>query len=287
MRKIAIAVMLIVGVFGLVACSSGNSEVVVKTNAGDISKEDFYEKLKEQAGEQILQEMVTIKILEDKFTVEDEDVNEQVDTVKDQLGDQFEMWLAEQGISDEETFRDLIRVNLLFDEAVYGDVEISDEEIEQFYARIIEEVEAEHILVEDEELANEIKEKLENGEDFAELAKEYSTDPGSAEEGGSVGVIPLGQFEEAFEDAAYALDVDEISDPVESSHGFHIIKVTDKRDISEEIGSLEDNKTGIISNLRQEKVDPTEAQAIITKLIDEAKVDIKISEYEDLFKTEG
>jgi len=287
MKKIVITVMFTVGLLGLVACSSDNSEVVVKTNVGDISKEEYYEALKERVGEQVLQEIVTIKILEDKYTVDDEDVDEEVNTAKEQLGDQFEMWLNSQGYQDEDAFRELVRVNLLFDEAVYGEVEISDEEIQQYYDRLSEEVEAEHILVEDEELANEIKDKLENGEDFAELAKEHSTDPGSAEEGGKLGVIPLDQFVPEFEDAAYALDVDVISDPIKSEHGYHIIKVTDKHDVSEEIGSLEDNKTRIVSTLRTKKVDPTEAQAKITELIDNAKVDIKISEFEDLFKTEG
>lgn len=150
-----------------------------------------------------------------------------------------------------------------------------------------EEVEAEHILVEDEELANEIKEKLDNGEDFAELATEHSTDPGSAAEGGSLGVIPVGQFVPEFEDAAYTLDIDVISDPIKSDHGFHIIRVTDKRDVTEEIGSLEDNKAAIISSIRSTKIDPTEAQAKLTQVIDDAKVDIKISGFEDLFKTEG
>lgn len=286
MKKIVTAIMLTVGVFGLVACSSDDSEVVVQTNVGDISKDEFYDELRERTGEQVLQEMITIKILEEKFSIDEGAVDEQIDTMKDQLGEQFEM-LVQQEYGDEETFRELLRVNLLFDEAVYGEIEISDEEIEDFYARITAEVEAEHILVEDEELANEMIEKLNDGEDFAELAKENSTDPGSAENGGALGVIQIGQMVPEFEDAVYELDVDEISEPVETTHGFHVIRVTEKRDISEEIGSLEDNKTGIISTLRQEKVDPTEAQAKITELIDEAEVDIKISEYEDLFNVEG
>lgn len=287
MKKLTIAVIFTVGILGLVACSSGNSEVVVKTNAGDISKEEFYEELKDLAGEQVLERMVMTKVLNDKFTIDDKEIDKQVDPAKEQLGEQFEMWLNSQGYSDEESYREFIRLNLLVEEAAYGDIEVSDEEIEQQYARISEEVEAEHILVEDEELANEIKEKLDNGEDFAELATEHSTDPGSAAEGGSLGVIPVGQFVPEFEDAVYTLDIDIISDPIKSDHGFHIIRVTDKRDITEEIGSLEDNKAAIISSIRSTKIDPTEAQAKLTKVIDDAKVDIKISEYEDLFKTEG
>src|SRR5690625_37712 len=287
MKRLVITVMFTVAILGLVACSSGDSEVVVKTNVGDISKEEFYDALKDRVGEQVLQEIVTIKVLEDKYTVDDKDVDEEVDTAKEQLGEQFDMWLTSQGYQDEDAFRELVRVNLLFDEAVYGEVEVSEEEIQEYYDRLSEEVEAEHILVEDEELANEIKDKLDDGEDFAELAKEYSTDPGSAEEGGKLGVVPIGEFVPEFEDAVYTLDVDAISDPVQSDHGYHIIKVTDKRDVSEEVGSLEDNETTIISTLRQQKVDPTEAQAKIQELIEDAKVDIKISEYEDLFKVEG
>lgn len=286
MRKIVIAVMLAVGILGLVACSSGNSEVVVKTNVGDISKEEFYDKLKEQVGEQVLQEMVTIKVLEDKFTVDDKEVDEQVDEAKEQLGEQFEMWLTSQGYGDEEAFRELIRVNLLFDEAIYGDVEISDEEVSERYDRMKTEIEAQHILVEDEELANEIKEKIDAGEDFAELAKEHSTD-GSAEQGGDLGYFSAGKMVAEFEDAAYSMDVDTISDPVKSQWGYHIIKVNDKREVEAEIGSFEDMEESIRQELKMQKVPATEAQAIITQLIDDAKVDVKISEYEDLFQVEG
>src|SRR5699024_12477604 len=96
MKRIVIAVMFTVAILGLVACSSGESEVVVKTNVGDISKEEFYDALKDRVGEQVLQEIVTIKILEDKYTVDDKDVDEEVDTAKEQLGEQFDMWRSEE-----------------------------------------------------------------------------------------------------------------------------------------------------------------------------------------------
>src|SRR5690625_1517206 len=139
MKRIVIAVMFTVAILGLVACSSGDSEVVVKTNVGDISKEEFYDALKDRVGEQVLQEIVTIKILEDKYTVDDKDVDEEVDTAKEQLGEQFDMWLTSQGYQDEDAFRELVRVNLLFDEAVYGEVEVSEEEIQEYYDRLSEE----------------------------------------------------------------------------------------------------------------------------------------------------
>lgn len=61
------------------------------------------------------------------------------------------------------------------------------------------------------------------------MAEEYSTDTASAANGGDLGWFGAGQMVAEFEEAAYALEVDEISDPVESQHGFHIIQVTDKK----------------------------------------------------------
>src|SRR5690625_572067 len=139
MKRIVIAVMFTVAIIGIVVFSYGDSEDVIKTNVDDISKEEFYDALKDRVGEQVLQEIVTIKILEDKYTVDDKDVDEEVDTAKEQLGEQFDMWLTSQGYQDEDAFRELVRVNLLFDEAVYGEVEVSEEEIQEYYDRLSEE----------------------------------------------------------------------------------------------------------------------------------------------------
>ncbi|OES43851.1 peptidylprolyl isomerase [Domibacillus iocasae] len=79
-----------------------------------------------------------------------------------------------------------------------------------------EKVEASHILIEDEETANEVIKKLEAGEDFAELAKEYSTDTASAENDGELGFFGTGEMTEEFETAAFAMKVGETSDPVKT-----------------------------------------------------------------------
>src|SRR5699024_10626435 len=158
-----------------------------------------------------------------------------------------------------------------------------DEEVEEYYNDIKVEKEARHILVEDPELAEDLKKQLDDGADFAELAKENSTDS-SAEEGGDIGYFSKdSNLVPEFLDTAYALDVDDISEPVESQFGFHIIQVTDSRE-KEDFASLEDMKKEISRTLKSEKVDQAEAQEKIQQILDDAEIDIKIEEFKDLFE---
>jgi len=108
---------------------------------------------------------------------------------------------------------------------------ISDADIKKFYddnVKPIPEVHARHILVETETQAKDIAKKLKAGEDFVKLAKENSKDPGSSD-GGDLGYITKDKVVAEFGDAAFKLDKGQISDPVKSQFGWHIIKVEDKR----------------------------------------------------------
>jgi parvulin-like peptidyl-prolyl isomerase len=88
-----------------------------------------------------------------------------------------------------------------------------------------EQVWARHILVQTAEEADAIYERLQNGEDFAELAKELSLDTGSGAVGGDLGWFGKGAMVAPFEEAAFSLEVGEISQPVQSDFGYHIIQV--------------------------------------------------------------
>jgi peptidyl-prolyl cis-trans isomerase C len=91
-----------------------------------------------------------------------------------------------------------------------------------------QEVHARHILVATEGEAKDIEAQLKNGADFATLAKEKSKDPGAAE-GGDLGYFTKDQMVPEFAEAAFKLDKGQISDPVKTQFGWHIIKVEDKR----------------------------------------------------------
>jgi peptidyl-prolyl cis-trans isomerase C len=92
-----------------------------------------------------------------------------------------------------------------------------------------EEVHARHILVETEDEAKAVLEELKKGANFADLAKSKSKDPGAAAEGGDLGFFTKDQMVPEFADAAFKLDKGQLSEPVKSPFGWHIIQVEEKR----------------------------------------------------------
>jgi hypothetical protein len=88
-----------------------------------------------------------------------------------------------------------------------------------------EQVHAAHILVATQQAADEARARIEAGEDFGDAAREVSTDPGTAANGGDLGWFPRGEMVPAFDEAAFSLPVGEISEPVATEFGWHLIKV--------------------------------------------------------------
>jgi peptidyl-prolyl cis-trans isomerase C len=115
-----------------------------------------------------------------------------------------------------------------------GKAAVTDEAMHKVYDDAVkqmppeEEVHARHILVATEDEAKAIEAELKKGADFATLAKEKSKDPGAAE-GGDLGYFTKDQMVPEFADVAFKLDKGQISDPVKTQFGWHIIKVEDKR----------------------------------------------------------
>lgn len=112
---------------------------------------------------------------------------------------------------------------------------VSEADAKKFYdqqvgsAKAQEEVRARHILVESEDLAKQLHARITKGEDFIALAKEHSKDPGSKDEGGDLGYFGKGQMVPVFEETAFGLKAGDVSAPVKSQFGWHIVKVEDRR----------------------------------------------------------
>lgn len=284
MKKLAMAALVTASALTLAACSSDDSEAVVETSAGNITKDEFYEELKDRYGEDVLTELVTVKVLEDKYEVTDKMVEQEIEKAKEQFGENFEMVLQQSGFASEEEYADVLYVSLLQEQALAEDIEVTDEEIEKRYDRSKVEIDAQHILVADEETAKEVKSKLDDGEDFGELAAEYSMD-GSAQDEGNLGYFTAGDMVAEFENAAYDMEAGDVSEPVETEHGFHIIKVNEKRDVEEDIGKLEDVKDDIRREIQISKMDMSQASAKIDSLIQESDVKVNIEDFKDLFES--
>lgn len=235
----------------------------------------------EAAIQQIMPQAVGIEIAkayarENNITVSDEDVNEEIETIKDQIFEQAQQ-AGEQDISREEAFNqaleqaefteEQLRADIKeqlplqkVQEQVSGDAQPSQEEIQAFYDEnkeiqftTPEQRCISHILFkkDQQQRAEEVKQELENGGDFAELAKEYSQDPGSKDKGGDLGCQPKGSFVPAFEDAAFSAEQGEIVGPVETEFGNHVIKV-DKVE-AEKAAPLEEVQPQIKEQLAQQE----------------------------------
>ena len=128
-----------------------------------------------------------------------------------------------------------------------------------------EEVKARHILVETEEEARDIKEKIARGEDFAEMAKKHSRDPGTKANGGLLGFFSQGQMVPAFEKAAFNADINDVSEPVQSRFGWHLILVEEKR--QKPLPKFDEVKDRILNGMIHQ-----EAQAVAKRLRDNAQI---------------
>ncbi|WP_313240235.1 SurA N-terminal domain-containing protein [Stutzerimonas kunmingensis] len=151
-------------------------------------------------------------------------------------------------------------------DSFFDQVEVSDEELQELYqkqiANLAEQRRAAHILIEtggelsdDEAKAkiDEIATRVKNGDDFAAVAKEASQDPGSANEGGDLGFSGPGVYDPAFEDALYALNEGEVSAPVKSEFGWHIIKLLGVQ--SPEVPAFESLKPQLVRELKAQQVE--------------------------------
>jgi peptidyl-prolyl cis-trans isomerase C len=252
-------------------------EFAEQSGFGDMSKDDPQY---QAAIQQIMPQLVGIEITkayaqEHNITVSDKEVDQEIEKIKEQVGEQarssgqdlsdqkaYEQALKQNNITEEQLRKD-IRENLpvqKVQEKVAGGAEPSDEEIQKYYDQnkeaqftTPEQRCVRHILFnkDQKQKADEVKQQLENGGDFAKLAKQYSQDPGSAEKGGDLGCLGKGETVPDFEEAAFGAEQGEIVGPVQTQFGYHLLEVTEIK--PKQTRSLEDVESQIRSQLATEK----------------------------------
>ena len=173
------------------------------------------------------------------ISVDDEIVEEELDQIRNSFADAgaFDEAIQQMGYSIDflkKEIRTNMAIQALLDQELASKAEVSEEEIKAFYESrpdnftTPEQLRAKHILIGQDsgglDKIKEIRLSVAEGGDFEQLAKEHSDCP-SGQSGGDLGYFGRGQMVDAFEKAAFALEIDELSDIVETRFGYHIIKL--------------------------------------------------------------
>jgi peptidyl-prolyl cis-trans isomerase C len=130
--------------------------------------------------------------------------------------------------------KDQILLNELYKREILDKSQVSESELRKQYDKMKEEIHASHILVDSKELADSIYQELNQGADFGELAKEKSIDPSAKSNAGDLGFFGWGRMVPEFQEAAFALQEGQISKPVKSQFGWHIIKLLERREAEQQ-----------------------------------------------------
>ena len=278
-----------------------DNHTVVKTDEGEITADDLYVELRDKYGIALLVDMIDHQLFDEKYEtddVEEETINSQIEQMKSQYNNDDEAFNAAinqyLGVEDEDELRDLLSLEYKRNLAIEDHVQesIADDEIQDYYDdEVIGDMQVRHILISpevtddmtDEEKANAEEEakkeaedlikQLDDGADFEELAKEYSDDTGSAEDGGLIDYFNKDDnMDEAFLNASIDLEKGKYTEePVQSSYGYHIILKTDQKDKPE----LDEVKDDIVETLAEEKLndDPALVYNALIEIREEAGIE--------------
>ncbi|MFF2796746.1 peptidylprolyl isomerase [Lysinibacillus xylanilyticus] len=241
-----------------------SSDYVAKVDGEKILQTELDDALREQYGTEVLDTLITNKIVEleakkEGVSVSDDAIQEEYEELAESYGgeESLQEALEANGLT-EQSVKDNIRMYQLTKNVIATSIEISDEEVAQYFEDNKdgygqkEQVVASHILLEDEATAKDVLAKVKAGEDFSELAKTYSIDSSTNEAGGEIGYISRGQMDEKFEEAAFGLEKGSVSDIVQTSEGYHIIKVTEK--VPEEVAVFEDVKDEVYETVLEDRI---------------------------------
>lgn len=254
-------------------CSQSTEGLLAKVDGEEITEEEFnvqlegfkgiYEKQlgkdamsqldedgrtrEEILREQIIEKMIMERIIKketDKMniSVSEEELNEKMKEYADATGGEevFNTYLEENNLS-EDFFRENLRKELLVNkhkEEYMRSLTITEEEAKEYFEKNKEKlilIRASHILVKTEEEGQQVLNILNKGEEFSKVAEEISVDKESSTKGGDLGYFTRGDRISEFEEAAFSLEIGEISEIIKTEVGYHIIKIEDRKDSYESL----------------------------------------------------
>jgi foldase protein PrsA len=277
----------------LAACSSGSA--VATVNGQPISRDTFNARLASSPmGKQVLQQLVQETLIEqyaknNNITVTDADIDARENQIKANFpSGSWDEMLKSRGLSEADV-RSALREQVILDKALTKDVTITPAQIKDYFNKNRasfdkpEEVTARHILVPTLTLANQIEAQLKaNPQQFAELAKKYSTDPGSKDKGGELGAFRRGQMVPAFDKYAFSAPIGQISPPIKSPFGYHIIQVESRTPGQK--ATLAAATPQITDTLRQQQEAPL-IQPFLQGLQQKATIVVNDQQFATLFAT--
>jgi foldase protein PrsA len=268
----------------LAACGGGQGAIAT-VNGTSISKSDFDSKLESSPAalgtlqQMVRDELITQYAKNNNITVTDDEIAKREDELKANFpSGSWDEMLKARGLTEQDV-HNALREQIIIDKAVGKDVHVTDAQIKQYFDKNHaafdkpEQVKARHILVPDLKTAQKVEADLKSGKDFAAEAKQYSIDPGSKDKGGELGTFRRGQMVPAFDKAAFSLPVGQISQPVKSPFGYHIIQV-ESRDPGQK-ATLANSKDRIAELLRQQQEAPL-IQPFLQDL--QAKANIQVND---------
>ncbi|WNF22256.1 peptidylprolyl isomerase [Mesobacillus jeotgali] len=275
---------IVLGLLLIFATAFTKTETAASINGEKITKDELNTKLTEMYGADILDSLITNKVIEmeaskEKVKVTGNEIDDELTKLQESYGGEEAFAAAlEQNQVSMDRIREDIEVYLLAEKMIGASIDVSEEEMKNYFEENKEsfdqkeQVKASHILVEDEATAMKVKEELDQGKDFAELAKEFSTDSSNAENGGDLGYFSKGEMAEEFEKTAFALEAGAISEPVKTEFGYHIIKLVDKK--AAKAAEFDEHKEEI-----KELLFDQEVQAEYTNWLEEKKAEYEIKSY--------